>query len=114
MSEIQIRPFQLSLNTSLEFGLQGSRVMPAGGLSLVCEFDERVGLGELINQYLTGSRVKNAQFGFANLLRCVISSIHRIMRTISLPPKCGQTKAAMEIVIKSWKRMKGELCHWHL
>ena len=100
MVEIQNRPFQLSFNTSRKVGLQGSRVMSAGGLILVCEFDERVGLGELINQYLTGSRLKNAQSCFADLLRRVISITRRISLTISLPLKGGQTEGTMEIAVK--------------
>ena len=69
MGEIQNRPFQLSFNASLKVGFQGSRVTSDGGLILVRELDERLGFGELIEQYLTDSRGKNAQFCFADLLR---------------------------------------------
>jgi hypothetical protein len=69
MGEIQSRPFQLSFNASLKVGFQGSRVTSDGGLILVRELDERLGFGELIEQYLTDSRGKNAQFCFADLLR---------------------------------------------
>jgi hypothetical protein len=69
MGEIENRPFQLSFNASLKVGFQGSRVTSDGGLILVRELDERLGLGELIAQHLTDSRGKNTQFCFADLLR---------------------------------------------
>ena len=69
MGEIQNRPFQLSFNASLKVEFQGSRVTSDGGLILVRELDERLGFGELIAQHLTDSRGKNAQLGFADLLR---------------------------------------------
>ena len=58
MGEIQNRPFQLSFNASLKVGFQGSRVTSEGGLILVRELDERLGFGELIEQYLPDSRGK--------------------------------------------------------
>ncbi|MGO8737130.1 MAG: transposase, partial [Terriglobia bacterium] len=71
MGEIQNQPFQLSFNvpqSGIDF--QGSRVTSDGGLILVCELDERLGFGELIEQHLTDSRRgKNTQFPFADLLR---------------------------------------------
>src|ERR1039457_1765851 len=69
MGEREKQPFQLSFNASLKVGFQGSRVTSDGGLTLVCELDERLGFGELIEQYLTDSRGKNTQFCFADLLR---------------------------------------------
>jgi hypothetical protein len=69
MGEIQKRPFQLFFNAILKVGFQGSRVTSDGGLILVRELDERLGFGELIEQYLTDSRGKNTQFCFADLLR---------------------------------------------
>ena len=69
MGEIQSRPIQLSFNASLKVGFQGSRVTSDGGLILVREPDEQLGFGELIEQYLTDSRGRNAQFCFADLLR---------------------------------------------
>ncbi|HVC89902.1 MAG TPA: IS1380 family transposase [Acidobacteriaceae bacterium] len=70
MGEIQNGPFQLSFNASLRIDFQGSRVTPDGGLVLVRELDERLGLGELIEQHLTDPRRgKNTQFPFADLLR---------------------------------------------
>jgi len=46
------QPFQLSFNASLKIEFQGSRVTSDGGLILVRELDERLGLGELIQQHL--------------------------------------------------------------
>src|SRR3974377_2370185 len=70
MGEIQNQPFQLSFNASLKIDFQGSRVTSDGGLILVRELDERLGFGELIQQYLTDSRRGNTtRFPFAYLLR---------------------------------------------
>ena len=69
MGEIQDQPFQLSFSASLKVDFQGSRVTSDGGLILVRELDERLGFGELIEQYLTDSRGKNVQFCFADLRR---------------------------------------------
>src|SRR5712692_5012336 len=80
MGEIQNKPFQLSSNASLKVDFQGSRVtsdpsakasgrQADGGLILVRELDERLGFGELMEQYLTDSRAKNARLPFADLLR---------------------------------------------
>jgi Transposase DDE domain group 1 len=70
MGEAQNQPFQLSFNSSLKIDFQGSRVTSDGGLILVRELDERLGLGELIEQHLTDSRRgRNTQFPFADLLR---------------------------------------------
>ena len=56
MGETQNRPFQLSFNSSLKVDFQGSRVTSDGGLVLVRELDERLGLGELVNRHLSDSR----------------------------------------------------------
>lgn len=56
MGEIQNRPFQLSFNSSLKADFQGSRVTSDGGLLLVRELDERLGLGELIERHLSDGR----------------------------------------------------------
>jgi len=75
MGEKQNQPFQLSFNTSLKIDFQGSRVTSDGGLIVVREFDERLGLGELIAQHLADSRrAKNTQFPLADLLRQSIYS----------------------------------------
>ena len=69
MGEQQNQPFQLSFNPSLKVGFQGSRVTSDGGLLLVRELDERLGLSELISEHLTDSRGKNTQLPMADLLR---------------------------------------------
>ena len=74
MGENQNGPFQLSFNASLKVDFQGSRVTSDGGLILVRELDERLGLGELIAQHLTDSRGKNTQLPLADLLRQSIYS----------------------------------------
>ena len=61
MGEQQNQPFQLSFNASLKVDFQGSRVTSDGGLVLVRELDERLGLSELIEQHLTDSGGKNTQ-----------------------------------------------------
>jgi hypothetical protein len=62
MGEKQNQPFQLSFNASLKIDFQGSRVTSDGGLIVVRELDERLGLRELIAQHLTDSRRgKNTQ-----------------------------------------------------
>src|ERR1035437_10302172 len=68
MGEQQNQPFQLSFNASLKVDFQGSRVTSDGGLVLVRELDERLGLSELIEQHSTDSRGKNTQLPLADLL----------------------------------------------
>jgi hypothetical protein len=45
MGEKQNEPFQLSFNASLKAAFQGSRVTSDGGLIVIRELDERLGLG---------------------------------------------------------------------
>ena len=72
MGEKQTKPFQLSFNGSLKVDFQGSHVTSDGGLILVRELDERLGLGELIDEHLSDSRQgTNKQFTLADLLRQV-------------------------------------------
>jgi hypothetical protein len=69
------QPFQLSFNPSLKVDFQGSRVTSDGGLLLVRELDERLGLSELISEHLTdGRRGKNTQLPLPDLLRQSIYS----------------------------------------
>jgi hypothetical protein len=75
VGEQQNQPFQLSFNPSLKVDFQGSRVTSDGGLLLVRELDERLGLSELISEHLTdGRRGKNTQLPLADLLRQSIYS----------------------------------------
>jgi hypothetical protein len=70
MGEKQNEPFQLSFNASLKVDFQGSRVTSDGGLILVRELDERLGLSDLIAQHLTDSRHgKNTQLPLVDLFR---------------------------------------------
>ena len=60
----------LSFNGLLKVDFQGSHVTSDGGLILVRELDERLGLGELIDEHLSDSRQgTNKQFTLADLLR---------------------------------------------
>jgi hypothetical protein len=62
MGEKQNEPFQLSFKASLNVDFQGSRVTSDGGLILVRELDERLGLGGLIAEHLDDARRgKNTQ-----------------------------------------------------
>jgi hypothetical protein len=75
VGETQDRPFQLSFNSSLKVDFQGSRVTSDGGLVLVRELDERLGLSELMDHHLSDSqRGKNIQLPLADLLRQSIYS----------------------------------------
>ena len=70
MGEKQTKPFQLSFNGLVKVDFQGSHVTSDGGLILVRELDERLGLGELIDEHLSDSRQgTNKQFTLADLLR---------------------------------------------
>ena len=70
MGEKENKPFQLSFNGLLKVDFQGSHVTSDGGLILVRELDERLGLGELIEEHLSDSRQGlNKKFPLADLLR---------------------------------------------
>jgi hypothetical protein len=75
VGKTQDRPFQLSFNSSLKVDFQGSRMTSDGGLVLVRELDERLGLSELMERHLNDSRRgKNIQLPLADLLRQSIYS----------------------------------------
>jgi len=75
VGERQNRPFQLSFNSSLKVDFQGARVTSDGGLILVRELDERLGLSALMERHLTDyRRGKNTQLPLADLLRQSIYS----------------------------------------
>ena len=69
MGEKQNRPFQLSFNSSLKVAFQGSRITSDGGLILVREMDERLGLSGLIRQHLTDHRGPISRLPLADLFR---------------------------------------------
>src|SRR5665811_1104583 len=75
MGEKQNQPFQLSFNPCLKVDFQGSRVTSDGGLLLVRELDERLGLSALIAQNIMDDRRgKNMQLPLPDLLRQSIYS----------------------------------------
>ena len=75
MGEKERKPFQLTFNGFLKVDFQGSRVTSDGGLILVRELHERLGLGELIDEHLTDSRQgTNKQLTFAALWRQSVDS----------------------------------------
>ena len=75
MGETQEEPFQLSFNSWLKVDFQGARVTSNGGLILVRELDQRMGLSVLIERHLSDSRRgKNIQLPLADLLRQSIYS----------------------------------------
>src|SRR6266487_1384077 len=75
MGEKQNQPFQLSFNASLRIDFQGSRVTSDGGLLLVRELDERLGLSALIaKNMMDDRRGKNTQLPLPDLLRQSIYS----------------------------------------
>jgi len=62
MGEKQNGLFQLSFNASLKVDFQESRVTSDGGIILVRELDERLGMGDLIAEHLSDQRHgKNTQ-----------------------------------------------------
>ena len=70
MGEKQNQSFQLLFNASLKVDFQGSRVTSDGGLILIRELDERLGLEKLIEEQLSDSRQGlNKQFMLTDLLR---------------------------------------------
>jgi hypothetical protein len=75
VGETQNRPFRLSFNSSMKVDFQGARVTSDGGLILVREVDERLGLRVLIERHLIDSRRgKNIQLPLTDLLRQSIYS----------------------------------------
>jgi hypothetical protein len=75
MGEKHDQPFQLSFNTSLRVDIQGSGVTSDGGLLLVRELDEGLGLSALITENIMADRRgKNIQLPLPDLLRQSIYS----------------------------------------
>ena len=70
MGEKETKPFQFSFNGLLKVNFQGSCLTSDGGLILVRELDERLGLGNLIDEHLSDSRQGlNTKFPLVDLLR---------------------------------------------
>jgi len=75
VGETQNQPFQVSFNSSLKVDFRGSRVTSDGGLLLVRELNERMGLNQLIEAHLTDDqRGMNTQLPLPDLLRQSIYS----------------------------------------
>jgi Transposase DDE domain group 1 len=67
VGEMQNQPFQHSFNPSLKIDFQGSRFTSDGGLLLVRELDERLGLSALVAENIRGNRRgKNTQLPLQN------------------------------------------------
>jgi hypothetical protein len=70
VGETQQGPFQLSFNSSVRVAFRGSRVTSDGGLIVVRELDERLGLSGLMQRHLSDSRRgKNIQLPLLYLAR---------------------------------------------
>lgn len=69
MGEKQTKPFQFGFNGFLKVTFQGSRVTSDGGLILVRELDEHLGMSQLIERHLTDPRGMNTRLPLADLLR---------------------------------------------
>ncbi len=70
MGDKDREPFQLSFNGFLKVDFQGARVTSDGGLLLIRELDERLGLGKLIDDHLIDTRQgENTKFPLADLVR---------------------------------------------
>jgi len=68
MGEKRHQPCQLSFHKFLRVEFQRSRVTSVGGLVLVPELDERLGLTGLIQKHLMDSRTgRNTQLSLADL-----------------------------------------------
>jgi hypothetical protein len=70
----------------LKVDFQGSRVTPDGGLILVRELEERLGLEKLIDEHLSDSRHGlNKQFTLTDLLRQSVYSRLAAPKTSTTP-----------------------------
>jgi Transposase DDE domain group 1 len=68
MGEKRHQPCQLSFHKFLRVEFQGLRVISNGGLVLIRDLDERLGLAGLIQKHLMDSRTgRNTQFPLADL-----------------------------------------------
>jgi len=81
VGEKQNKSFQLCFNGFLKVDFQGSRVTSDGGLILVRELDEHLGLGQLIAQHLTDPRGTNTRLPMADRSASPCTAGWRDMRT---------------------------------
>ena len=98
MSDKDREPFQLSFNGFLKVDFQGSRVTSDGGLLLVRELDERLGLGKLIDEHLSDTRRgENKKFPLADLVRqSVYSRLAEHLRDVPEPLRRSSFPAPSE------------------
>jgi len=83
---------------------QGSRVTSDGGLIVVRELDERLGLGDLIVQHLTDSRRgKNTQLPLADLLRFPVLGFSGGATTAPCGEKTAPRGANATRRMKGWR-----------
>jgi hypothetical protein len=81
-------PIQIPFDASLKFDFQGSRVTSVGGLLLVGELDERLGLEKLISELLSDSRQGlNKQFTRADLGAAGAERISLRLWSLNLGPR---------------------------
>jgi hypothetical protein len=74
LAERQAQLFQLSFYRWLKVDFRGSRVTSDGGLAMVRELDDRMGLGEPIARHLAASRGKNNQSHLPDAVRQSVPS----------------------------------------
>ena len=75
----QNQPYQLSFSACLKVDFQGWRATSDGGLILIRELDEQLGLEKLIAEQPSDSRQGlNKQFTLADLLRHSIEPLGRL------------------------------------
>ena len=96
MGEKHNRPFQLSFNGLLKIDFQGSRITSDGGLILVRELDERLGLSELIGEHLTDHRGPTSRLaGYEDLNDA-------IRRAVCLEAWCGGLRRCRCLRGRDW------------
>jgi hypothetical protein len=93
MGERQNEPFQLSFNASLKVDFQGSRVTSDGGLILVRELDERLGVGDLIAKHLSDAgAARTLNFLWPICSASPSTAAWRAMRTSMMPSGSGKIR----------------------
>jgi len=115
VGETQNQPFQLSFNPSLKVDFQGSRVTSDGGLLLVRELDERLGLSALIAENIMDDpRGKNTQLPLPDLLRqSIYQSLGRIRRCNDAERLSQDPTFRLIGPEKMWDRGAALLSHLH-
>ncbi len=84
------QPFQLSFNASLRVAFRGSQVTSDGGLILLREIDEQLGLRELIEEQLTdpaGGRIPSSRWRIYFGAPCTVASARFARRLVQMIPR---------------------------